>query len=78
MDDLLEASADPDFDALLGPEDAEPPPLSETDASALEELRARMREAAQRLEFEKAAGIRDRILAIERRQLGLKTVKAAT
>ena len=78
MDDLLEASADPDFDALLGPEDAEPPPLSETDASALEELRARMREAAQRLEFEKAAGIRDRILAIERRQLGLKTIKAAT
>ena len=29
-----------------------------------------MHEAAQKLEFERAAGIRDKILAIERRQLG--------
>jgi excinuclease UvrABC nuclease subunit len=31
-----------------------------------------MREAAQKLEFERAAELRDRILSIERRQLGIR------
>ncbi|MFP6888360.1 MAG: UvrB/UvrC motif-containing protein, partial [Nitrospinota bacterium] len=35
-------------------------------------LRAQMREAAQKLEFERAAELRDRILSIERRQLGIR------
>ena len=78
MDDLLETAADYDFDESIGWKEPESPPLSEVDAAALEELRVRMREAAQRLEFEKAAEIRDRILAIERRQLGLKPLKTAT
>ena len=78
MDDLLETAADHDFDEMIGWEEPESPPLSEVDAAALEELRVRMHEAAQKLEFEKAAEIRDRILAIERRQLGLKPLKTAT
>ncbi len=46
--------------------------MTEDEIVDLEALRTQMREAAQKLEFESAAGLRDRILAIERRQLGLK------
>ena len=37
----------------------------------IEELRSEMKEAAEKLEFEKAAGIRDRIKAIRKKQLEL-------
>ncbi|HDZ62128.1 MAG TPA: hypothetical protein ENH40_03155, partial [Nitrospirae bacterium] len=37
----------------------------------IEELRAEMKKAAEKLDFEKAAGIRDRIKAIRKKQLEL-------
>ncbi len=78
MDELLEASAvGGDGDAFAW-EEADAAQFSEHDAATLDELRARMHEAAQKLEFEKAAGIRDKILAIERRQLGLKPSRIAS
>ena len=78
MDELLETSGDHDYDSSFQWEDMESPLFSEMDASALDELRAQMHEAAQKLEFEKAAEIRDKILTIERRQLGLKTSEITT
>ncbi len=71
MDALLEASDGRDGDEAFEWDNAGIPPPSEMDASALDALRSQMREAAQNLEFEKAAEIRDKILVIERRQLGL-------
>jgi excinuclease ABC subunit B len=50
--------------------------MTEEEIEDLETLRTQMREAAQKLEFERAAELRDRILAIERRQLGLKDKEA--
>ena len=78
MDELLEASAVPGDGDAFPWEAADAAQFSELDAATLDELRARMHEAAQKLEFEKAAGIRDKILAIERRQLGLKPSRIAS
>ena len=78
MDELLEATAvQGDGDAFPW-EEGDAPEFSEHDAATLDELRAQMHEAAQKLEFERAAEIRDKILAIERRQLGLKPSRTAT
>ncbi|MBI1725250.1 MAG: UvrB/UvrC motif-containing protein, partial [Candidatus Tectomicrobia bacterium] len=74
LDGLLESVWEPG-EAEAGAAAEEEAPYGEVsaeDAPALEELRGRMKEAAQRLEFERAAELRDRILAIERRQLGVK------
>jgi excinuclease ABC subunit B len=38
-------------------------------AKAIKDLRKRMKEAADRMDFEKAAEYRDRLLALERRQI---------
>ncbi|MEK6711876.1 MAG: excinuclease ABC subunit UvrB [Nitrospinota bacterium] len=74
MDGLLESVWEGDYAGAAGAAEEEAPygEVSAEDAAALDELRARMKEAAQRLEFERAAELRDRVLAIERRQLGLK------
>ena len=74
MDGLLETVWLPDYveTAAVAEEESPYGEVSAEDAPALGALRAQMKEAAQRLEFERAAELRDRILAIERRQLGLK------
>ena len=53
MDELLEASGEQGYGDALGWEEMEAPLFSEMDASALDELRAQMHEAAQKLEFER-------------------------
>ncbi len=80
MDELLESVWEHDYvDVLSGVAEEEAPygEMTEDEIEDLETLRAQMREAAQKLEFERAAELRDRILAIERRQLGVKTEKIA-
>ena len=74
MDGLLESAWEPgEAEAgAVAEEEAAYGEMAAEDAPALGELRAQMKEAAQRLEFERAAVLRDRILAIERRQLGVK------
>ena len=79
MDELLESVREHDYVDLAGgvaEEEALYGDMSEDEIVDLEALRAQMREAAQKLEFESAAGLRDRIRAIERRQLGLTTGEA--
>ncbi len=75
MDELIENVGEYDYvDITEGAaeEEAVYGEMTEEEAVDLEELRARMREAAQKLEFESAAELRDRIIAIERRQLGIR------
>ncbi len=75
MDELLESVWEHDYVDIAGgvaEEEALYGEMTEDEIEDLETLRAQMREAAQKLEFERAAEIRDRILAIERRQLGVK------
>ncbi|MEE9255704.1 MAG: excinuclease ABC subunit UvrB, partial [bacterium] len=75
MDELLESVWERDYvDVAGGAAEAEAVygEMTEEEIVDLEELRAQMREAAQKLEFERAAELRDRILAIERRQIGVK------
>ena len=78
MDELLEAPAEQGAGDAFSWEEGDAAQFSEHDAATLDELRARMHEAAQKLEFELAAEIRDKILAIERRQLGLKPSNIAS
>ncbi len=76
MDELIETAGNYDYADAAGSaaeEAAVYGEMTEEEAVDLEELRARMREAAQKLEFESAAELRDRIIAIERRQLGIRT-----
>ena len=76
MDELIESVGEYDYvDITEGAaeEEAVYGEITEEEAVDLEELRARMHEAAQKLEFESAAELRDRIIAIERRQLGIRS-----
>ena len=79
MDELLESVWEHDYvdiTASVAEEQAPYGEMTEEEIEDLETLRAQMREAAQKLEFERAAELRDRILAIERRQLGVKDKEA--
>ena len=71
MDQLLESVWERDYPEIPSVAE-EAATYGETNGAALEKLRAQMREAAQRLEFERAAELRDQILDIERRRLGVK------
>ena len=74
MDELIESVGEMDYVDLtagVAEEAAAWGGMSEEEAVDLEQLRAQMREAAQKLEFERAAELRDRIQAIERRQIGV-------
>ncbi|MDP6277306.1 MAG: excinuclease ABC subunit UvrB, partial [Nitrospinota bacterium] len=76
MDELIENVGEYDYvDITEGAaeEEAVYGEITEEEAVDLEELRVRMHEAAQKLEFESAAELRDRIIAIERRQLGIRS-----
>ncbi|MAE05473.1 MAG: excinuclease ABC subunit B [Nitrospinae bacterium] len=76
MDELIESVGEYDYvDITEGAaeEEAVYGEITEEEAVDLEELRVRMHEAAQKLEFESAAELRDRIIAIERRQLGIRS-----
>ncbi len=76
MDELIESVGEYDYvDITEGAaeEEAVYGEITEEEAVDLEELRARMHEAAQKLEFESATELRDRIIAIERRQLGIRS-----
>ncbi|MEE9275634.1 MAG: excinuclease ABC subunit UvrB [bacterium] len=74
MDELLESVWERDYVDVGGVAEGEPAygEMPAGDAETLEELRVQMREAAQRLEFERAAELRDRIIAIERSCLGVR------
>ncbi len=74
MDELLESVWERDYVDVGGVAEGEPAygEMPAGDAETLEELRVQMREAAQRLEFERAAELRDRIIAIERGRLGVR------
>ncbi len=76
MDELIENVGEYDYvDITEGAaeEEAVYGEITEEEAVDLEELRVRMHEAAQKLEFESATELRDRIIAIERRQLGIRS-----
>ncbi len=62
--DYVTVSAVREEGAVYGPE--------EKIRESIEELKAEMREAAARLEFERAAELRDKIMALERKELGLE------
>jgi len=60
----LAAEPRPDYGSTRTP--AREPSSARTDASELEELQRRMQEAASKLQFEKAAGLRDRIAELRK------------
>ena len=73
MDEMIESVGEMDYVDLtagVAEEEAAWGRMSEEEAVDLGQLRTQMREAAQKLEFERAAELRDRIQTIERRQLG--------
>ena len=74
MDELLESVWESDYVDLGGvaEEGSIYGEVLDGDSETLEDLRVQMHEAAQRLEFEHAAELRDTIIALERRQLGVK------
>ena len=74
MDGMIESVGEMDYvDLTAGVAEEESlwDGMSEEEAVDLGKLREQMREAAQKLEFERAAELRDRIQAIERRQIGV-------
>jgi len=74
MDELLESGWEQDYVDVVGGDAEETVvtgEMTEDELVDLRALRAQMREAAQKLEFERAANIRDRILSIERQQIGV-------
>ncbi|MFP6869017.1 MAG: excinuclease ABC subunit UvrB [Nitrospinota bacterium] len=75
MDELLESVWERDYVDMAGgaaEEEAVYGEMTQDEIVDIKALRAQMREAAQKLEFERAAELRDRILSIERRQLGIR------
>ena len=75
MDELLESVWERDYVDVAGgaaEEEAVYGEMTQDEIVDIKALRAQMREAAQKLEFERAAELRDRILSIERRQLGIR------
>ena len=70
ISDVLHSIYEADYPALPSTEAEEEMPLEEV-PKAVERLRREMISAAKRLEFERAAEIRDRIAALEKRSLGL-------
>jgi excinuclease ABC subunit B len=75
MDELLESVWERDYvDVAGGAAEGEAVygEMTQDEIVDIKALRVQMREAAQKLEFERAAELRDRILSIERRQLGIR------
>jgi len=75
MDELLESVWERDYVDVAGgaaEEEAVYGEMTQDEIVDIKALRAQMREAAQKLEFERAAELRDRILSIECRQLGIR------
>ena len=70
ISDVLHSIYEADYPALPAPEGEEEVPPEDI-PRVVERLRREMIGAAKRLEFERAAEIRDRISALEKRSLGL-------
>jgi excinuclease ABC subunit B len=71
--ELLETVSERDYYTVPVPETAEAAPESpEALAARIAELEAAMKEAARRLDFERAAELRDRVKALRRTEIGVR------
>ena len=71
--ELLETVSERDYYTVPVPETAERPPESpEALAARIAELETAMKEAARRLDFERAAELRDQVKALRRVELGVR------
>jgi excinuclease ABC subunit B len=71
--ELLETVSERDYYTVPVPETAEAPPESpEALAARIAELETAMKEAARRLDFERAAELRDQVKALRRVEIGVR------
>jgi excinuclease ABC subunit B len=71
LDMTLASIVEADYVTVPLEEDASEPTTVDEMQALIKKLEAQMREAAKRFEFEKAAGLRDRVKALREKELGL-------